>query len=117
MQQYTEVNVICPVGTWTTVKSFQFPKDEELHNIFIEFGVQFVGGTIDANVIMRLTRTGVGVWSESSFYVSRNSTLRCTSASIIWAYENSTYNIEILTRNSQITVINFLFRPYVFYHG
>ena len=117
MQQYTEVNVICPVGIWTTVKSFQFPEDEEIHNIFIEHGVQLTGGTSDTNVIMRLSRTGSGAWSESSFYVSRNSTLRCTSASIIWAYENSTYNIEMFAVNSQITVINFLFRPYVFYHG
>ena len=117
MGQYTEVDIRCPVGTWTIIKSFQFPKDEELHHTFIEFGVQVVGGTIDANIIMRLSRTGAGVWSESSFYVSKNSTLRCTSASIIWAYENSTYNIEILSRNSQITVIHFLLRPFIFYHG
>ena len=117
MQQYTEVNVICPVGIWTTIKSFQFPEDEELHSIFIEHGVQLTGGTSDTNVIMRLSRTGSGAWSESSFYVNKNLTLRCSLSSIIWVYENSTFNIEILARNSQITVTRCLFRPFIFYHG
>ena len=117
MGQYTEVNIRCPVGIWTTVKSFQFPEDEELHHTFIEFGVLLVGGTSDTTVIMRLSRTGAGPWSESSFYVSKNLSLRCTSASIIWAPESSTYNIELFPVNSQITVTYFLFRPFVFYHG